>query len=302
LQFPSPEEQKIHFKSDFHRYNLKRKVLGLAFVTLSEFEQKVGANTANTAPAPQKEPQQDPKHQKRLELKKQKEELYKQMLEGKTEELDDDSCPMCKKKVIDIQHLASHGLFVPPQPEKLLSFIHTKVTKINCCLYCDKQFYTLEQVIHHMKSVGHVKLNDVDYEQFLEDEDSSDEWEDASDDGNMEVVDEDDEENVAYIDNEELTLPNGKVLGSRHMMRYYKQNLTPSAAHGSMNAVNSMSKGLISTRGGAGQLTKSHAEIVKEKEVKKASLKELKKGNEYWARVGQKHNMLQHHYREQNPF
>jgi pre-60S factor REI1 len=296
LQFLTPEDQKIHFKSDFHRYNLKRKVLGLDFVTLVEFEAK---NRVTVVPVVPEEKKKLGRHEKRLEMKRQKEALYDDLLNGKTPTVDLYTCPMCNDKIDDVQHLTLHGFFVPPQTENLLSFIHTKVSIINSCLYCDKQFYSKEQVVHHMKSAGHFKLNDIDFEQFAQvDEGDEGEWEDESVVG--EVME---NEKIAYVDdNEELTLPNGKVLGSRHLLRYYKQNLTSSVAHGNLPVMMNQKTALISSRGGAGQLIKSHTEMIKEKQVKNASLKELKRGNDFRSRVGQKQNMLQHFYREQNPF
>jgi pre-60S factor REI1 len=291
LLFPTTEEQKIHFKSDFHRYNLKRKVLGLGFVSLAEFEAK------QPKQAIQVEQKTNKKHEKRLELKKEKEQLYDDLLQGKVQENELKNCPICKIEICDISHLSAHGLYLPPKTDTLLSFINTKVMTINCCLFCDKQFYTTEQVVSHMKVKSHFKLNDNDFDQFeVESEVES------GDDGDWEDESVEENEQIAYVENEELTLPNGKVLGSRQMMRYYKQNLTSSAAHGSLNAAMNPKGALISTRGGAGQLIKSHAELVKEKQVKKASLNELKRGNDFRSRVGQKQNMLQHHYREQNPF
>lgn len=39
--FVSPQEQRSHYQSDFHRFNLKRKVVDLPPVSLELFEQKV---------------------------------------------------------------------------------------------------------------------------------------------------------------------------------------------------------------------------------------------------------------------
>lgn len=39
--FKTPELQREHYKQDWHRYNLKRKVASIPPVTLEEFEQRV---------------------------------------------------------------------------------------------------------------------------------------------------------------------------------------------------------------------------------------------------------------------
>ncbi|ODV83871.1 hypothetical protein CANARDRAFT_188983, partial [[Candida] arabinofermentans NRRL YB-2248] len=41
IQFPAPELQRIHMKTDWHRYNLKRRVTGLSAVTASTFRSKI---------------------------------------------------------------------------------------------------------------------------------------------------------------------------------------------------------------------------------------------------------------------
>jgi pre-60S factor REI1 len=44
LLFDTTKEQRIHYKSDLHRFNLKRKVAKLPPVTNEAFEQKVQSN------------------------------------------------------------------------------------------------------------------------------------------------------------------------------------------------------------------------------------------------------------------
>jgi pre-60S factor REI1 len=39
--FEDPAQQRDHYKTDYHRFNLKRKVVGLPPVTPELFEQKV---------------------------------------------------------------------------------------------------------------------------------------------------------------------------------------------------------------------------------------------------------------------
>lgn len=40
VAFESADGQRIHYRSDWHRYNLKRKVADLPPVTLEQFQQK----------------------------------------------------------------------------------------------------------------------------------------------------------------------------------------------------------------------------------------------------------------------
>lgn len=39
--FSSADEQRTHYKTDFHRFNLKRKIAQLAPITMEQFSQKV---------------------------------------------------------------------------------------------------------------------------------------------------------------------------------------------------------------------------------------------------------------------
>lgn len=41
LQFPTPEDQRSHMKSDWHRYNLKRRVANLPAIDEELFNEKV---------------------------------------------------------------------------------------------------------------------------------------------------------------------------------------------------------------------------------------------------------------------
>lgn len=52
LVFASSEEQKDHFRSDFHRFNLKRKSVGLPPVTEDAFNAKMAAVAQSQAQAP----------------------------------------------------------------------------------------------------------------------------------------------------------------------------------------------------------------------------------------------------------
>jgi pre-60S factor REI1 len=49
--FSSADEQRTHYKTDFHRFNLKRKIAQLAPITMEQFSQKVEALKISTEPA-----------------------------------------------------------------------------------------------------------------------------------------------------------------------------------------------------------------------------------------------------------
>jgi len=49
IAFPSAEEQRIHYKTDYHRYNMKRRVASLPPVSAATFNQKVLERRQETA-------------------------------------------------------------------------------------------------------------------------------------------------------------------------------------------------------------------------------------------------------------
>ncbi|KAJ2913248.1 hypothetical protein MD484_g7160, partial [Candolleomyces efflorescens] len=49
IAFPSPEEQREHYRSDHHRYNMKRRVAGLPPISATLFNQRVLERKAETA-------------------------------------------------------------------------------------------------------------------------------------------------------------------------------------------------------------------------------------------------------------
>ncbi|KAL0956071.1 hypothetical protein HGRIS_002240 [Hohenbuehelia grisea] len=51
IAFHSPEEQRLHYHSDHHRYNMKRRVAGLPPVSLTIYNQKLAERAPDVAPA-----------------------------------------------------------------------------------------------------------------------------------------------------------------------------------------------------------------------------------------------------------
>jgi pre-60S factor REI1 len=45
MLFGDADEQRVHYKTDFHRFNLKRKIAALAPVSMEQFTQKVEGKT-----------------------------------------------------------------------------------------------------------------------------------------------------------------------------------------------------------------------------------------------------------------
>lgn len=90
LAFPNPEGQRTHMKSDWHRYNLKRRVAQLPSISLDVFNEKVSvlgnkSGDADGNQQPQKGQSKNGKYeqqQTRKELKRlKKEELMRQRMD-----------------------------------------------------------------------------------------------------------------------------------------------------------------------------------------------------------------------------
>ena len=108
----------------------------------------------------------------------------------------------------------------------------------------------------------------------------------------------------------EMILPSGKRIGHRAFRRYWMQNLRPSLYVPPSDP--NMQKRIQARYISLGQQVihqrniptalMTREERLQVKIQKRETRRRLTKQQDHTARVGQKHNMLQHHYREQNPF
>merc|ERR1712159_517507 len=73
--FNDRDELKNHYHSDYHRYNLKRKVAGLPMLTQEQFERRVAQEA--------QKPTLEPKHQKKEDRKANRKALKEKRLEDK---------------------------------------------------------------------------------------------------------------------------------------------------------------------------------------------------------------------------
>lgn len=53
VTFDDSEAHKTHYKLDWHRYNLRRKVAGLAPVDQGDFDRRLAAALGSSAPKPE---------------------------------------------------------------------------------------------------------------------------------------------------------------------------------------------------------------------------------------------------------
>ena len=109
-----------------------------------------------------------------------------------------------------------------------------------------------------------------------------------------------------------MILPSGKRIRHRAFRRYWSQNLRPiriipgSRADPNMQSriqarYHSLGQQVVHQRNSPTALM-TREERLQVKVEKREARRRLVRQQDHTARVGQKHNMLQHHYREQNPF
>ncbi|KAF6230280.1 hypothetical protein HO133_004620 [Letharia lupina] len=231
LEFESSELQRAHMHTDYHGYNLKRKIASLAPISAEIFErnatkaQDEANSTIEGGEAKGPDSLQTQPH--RLEIER-----------GYTPA----RCLFCN---IDsstmgdnLEHMFKvHGMFIPNQEdledaEGLLSYLFNIISGFRECLYCGKVKETVEGIRSHMIDKRHCKIAfDEELDQFYD-------FQGGSEDGAEEEMIREDEEHAEadkaspprghdfHPDSDhELRLPSGRTLGHRSLSRYYRQNL-----------------------------------------------------------------------------
>ncbi|KAK7293659.1 hypothetical protein RJT34_16531 [Clitoria ternatea] len=244
-EFKDDSEQKLHYKSEWHRYNLKRKVAGVPRVIEALF-------WLDNLPLPRREV--DNSENEESEDEWEEVDPDDDLIDGATksltnfnvnehadnvdmdeddddfEELDPSCCFMCDQEHKTIEdcmvHMHKHhGFFIPDveylkDPKGFLTYLGLKVKRDFVCLYCNDRCYpfsSLEAVRKHMEAKSHCKVHygdgdeeKVELEEFY---DYSGIYMDEQ--GKQLVVSGDSANNV-------------ELLGSREFLRYYRQKPRPS--------------------------------------------------------------------------
>ncbi|EJS44708.1 rei1p [Saccharomyces arboricola H-6] len=175
LTFGASEEQRAHMKSDWHRYNLKRRVAQLPPISFETFESKVSAAAADSSQASVKEKPVTKKELKRrekqalLEKKKKLLEIARaNMLENMQKSQDGEVVNMGKlslqekeetketeeRKEEEPEELDEEELNEEEMAEKIMQQkLRNRVDiPLEQCLFCEhgKQFDNLEENLDHM--------------------------------------------------------------------------------------------------------------------------------------------------------
>ncbi|KAI8086619.1 zinc finger protein 622-like protein, partial [Halteromyces radiatus] len=257
VAFATSELQRSHYHTDWHKYNLKRKVAELVPVSAEQFIEKVTALQAQD----QEEREQsflayncaicrkrygsEAAFKSHLRSRKHNESKHDQgismadefmtvptntatvMTMGDTQR---DSCLHClfcderQDQFSDnIHHMSvSHGFFLPDieylvDAQGLVKYLSTKIQSDYMCLYCNKTLKSAQAAMSHMVNKGHCKMAYDD----TEDVDALLRYYDFG----SPLNENDDDVSTTTIASEEgeLILHDGTRLGNRRLLKYYKQ-------------------------------------------------------------------------------
>lgn len=175
VRFKSLSLQKAHFKTQWHSYNLKRKICNLEPIGLDNFDKILPSENASNVkpPKPDITPKNsqadddddddwdDIEQQSDDDEEEQEERLLSRVIDSKT-------CLFCGRKSSDIgkniQHMnSSHGFFIPEEKymidiDGFMEYLGFKVGAGGVCLWCNKQFASFHGVRLHMISKDHCKI------------------------------------------------------------------------------------------------------------------------------------------------
>lgn len=181
IKLESAELQRSHFKTEWHLYNLKRKVCNLEPIDHETFERIQDSAKAEQASrtssnrCSNSEPEVDEIASDDSDWEDETEdEMLARVIKV-------DVCLFCDKKSNDIKsnvrHMnLKHGFFIPEEQyltdlEGLLEYLGFKVGAGGTCLWCGKQFSSVHGVRLHMIYKDHCKIlyeHDNAIEEFKE--------------------------------------------------------------------------------------------------------------------------------------
>lgn len=256
----SQDDSRLHYKTQFHTYNLKRKYVGLQAVSLEAYQekQKLSDELAPALPADLKCTCCGNVFPSQKSLNKHV--RGKQTVSASVAVVSDITCIFCDDVSENINEnikhmLVKHGFFIPDLDlvkdlAELLKYLQDKVRELFLCLYCNNRannFQSAKSVQQHMIDKQHCFINtdedEMEFRRFY------------ALDSSFEVLSSEDEVHLEhYIDlgsqssetssfsligtkssrggievlpTGELKLPNGKVIGHKQFKRYYQQIYRP---------------------------------------------------------------------------
>ncbi|KAF7315321.1 Zinc finger protein 622-like protein [Mycena indigotica] len=180
IAFHTAEDQRGHYRSDHHRYNMKRRVASLPPVSLEVFNQKVLDRRLETAimssakgsycDVCNKTYTTENAYRSHIQSKKHKEmELKPRVVQPRAPEPDSD--PVAKDQLETIEEPESVSLVVPEDASEteINQTIDEKIAAAraklspNSCLFCSEEAPSLDVNLEHMSSVHSFFVPDAEY-------------------------------------------------------------------------------------------------------------------------------------------
>jgi len=246
VQFASREALREHYKSEHHRYNLRRKVAGLPMITKAQYDDVLARH--EEAAVEKKNDHLKSKKKAAVPEARVEEDNHEGDPRMNVEEDEVVTAAACasdslfdSRKFEDVPSALeyagkAYGFFLPEvrylaDPEALLQYLSEKVKHHRLCLFCNRQFRSFHACQQHMVDKGHCKVAYDDDDALAELADFYDFSRDDDDDG--EDSDEDQAEwsdrkaRVTVLETGELLIRKGtreKIVGGRWLRRYYRQN------------------------------------------------------------------------------
>ena len=221
IYFQSTGEQREHYKTDFHLYNTKRRVVGLDPIAEEVWEERLQQIQAMTEAGGVKK---GSSHIKNKEQKTKPASASQSSAKSAVSLpiLDETHCLFDGSKHATIQdnveYMANRYSFFIPDIEYLtdlpgmISFLALKLTEGHQCLYCDKLFGSLQAVRGHMLDMNHCRIG-THTDDLLDDIEDFYTYPDS------------DVPQAQLLDNGSLQLASGAVAISREYSFIYNQKL-----------------------------------------------------------------------------
>lgn len=181
LEFTDNGVMREHYKSDFHRFNLKRKAANLPSVSQELFDQKVASSAAKESQKGTQHLKNPEKQQKKVVNPPTTKKVDSENFDGeKTDEqvfaereanavklsLEDSLFDNHKSATLDenLEYMMNNFSFFIPSIDYLadvaglMDYLGQKITVGYTCLYCNKEFAAMKSVRHHMIEKAHCMM------------------------------------------------------------------------------------------------------------------------------------------------
>eukprot|EP00126_Sphaerothecum_destruens_P013894 Sdes_comp23788_c0_seq1m21946 len=170
VRFPDGEMQRVHYKTDWHRYNLKRKVAELPPITAQVFEEKLKVQSGKDEVALKTNECQREcticrktylslnAYQTHVKSKKHLEKV--ETMKREDENFATENCEKTRPKKIGTK--VDYEILNDEELEKKI-YENSVEIHIDDCLFCTASFGTLEENINHMSSAHGFFFPDIEY-------------------------------------------------------------------------------------------------------------------------------------------